>query len=122
MTDLRQSLTKSEFSYLKVVAEKWELPFEAPDVRRGIELLAETLFASNKLADLGNILSSEEREAIIWLDDRNGRETWDHFTRQFGEIRDMGAGRLDRERPDLAPISAVEGLWYRALISCESRI
>ena len=117
MTDLRQSLIKSEFSYLKVVAEKWELPFDAPDARQGMELLAETLFASNKLADLGNILSSEEREAIIWLDDRNGKETWDHFTRQFGEIRDMGAGRLDRERPDLAPISAVEGLWYRALIA-----
>ncbi len=60
---------------------------------------------------------AEEQEALIWLDDRNGRETWDHFTRQFGEIREMGAGRLDRERPDLAPISPVEGLWYRALIA-----
>ena len=117
MTDLRQSLIKSEYSYLKVVAEKWELPFDAPDARQGMELLADTLFASNKLADLGNILSSEEAEALIWLDDRNGRETWDHFTRRFGDIREMGVGRLDRERPDLAPISAVEGLWYRALIA-----
>ena len=117
MTDLRQSLIKSEFSYLKVVAEKWELSFDAPDARQGMELLAETLFASNKLADLGNILSAEEVEALIWLDDRKGRETWDHFTRRFGEIREMGAGRLDRERPDLAPSSPVEGLWYRALIA-----
>jgi len=117
MTNLRQSLLKSEFSYLKAVAEKWEFPFDAPDARQGLDLLAETLFASNKLADLENILSQEEIEALVWLDDRNGRETWDHFTRQFGEIREVGAGRLDRERPDLAPISAVEGLWYRALIA-----
>jgi len=117
MTDLRQSLIKSEFSYLKAVAEKWELPFDAPDARQGLDLLAETLFASNKLAHLENILSAEEIEALVWLDDRNGRESWDHFTRRFGEIREVGAGRLDRERPDLAPISPVEGLWYRALIA-----
>ena len=117
MTDLRQSLIKSEFSYLKAVAEKWELPFDASGARQGLDLLAETLFASNKLAHLENILSTEEIEALVWLDDRNGRESWDHFTRRFGEIREVGAGRLDRERPDLAPISPVEGLWYRALIA-----
>ena len=117
MTDLRQSLIKSEFSYLKAVAEKWELPFNAPDARQGLDQLVESLLVSNKLSDLGTILSAQEKEALIWLDDREGREVWDHFRRQFGEIREMGAGRLDRERPDLAPISPVEGLWYRALIA-----
>ena len=117
MTDLRQSLIKSEFSHLKVVAEKWELPFDAPDARQGIDLLVGALFASKKLVDLKNILSAEEIDALVWLDDRNGRESWDHFTRRFGEIREVGAGRLDRERPDLDPISPVEGLWYRALIA-----
>lgn len=116
MTDLRQSLIKSEFSFLKVIAEKWELPFDAPDARQGLDLLVDTLFASNKLAELENILSEDEKKALIWLDDRNGRETWDHFTRKFGEIREIGAGKLDRERPDQEPISPVEGLWYRALI------
>ena len=77
----------------------------------------ESLLVSNKLADLDHILSAKEKEALVWLDDREGREVWDHFRRQFGEIREMGAGRLDRERPDLAPISPVEGLWYRALIA-----
>ncbi len=117
MTDLRQSLIKSEFSHLKVVAEKWELPFDAPDARQGLDLLVGALFTSKKLANLKNILSAEEIEALVWLDDRNGRESWDHFTRRFGEIREVGAGRLDRERPDLAPITPVEGLWYRALIA-----
>jgi len=117
MTDLRQSLIKSEFSHLKVVAEKWELSFDAPDARQGLDLLVGALFTSKKLANLKNILSAEEIEALVWLDDRNGRESWDHFTRRFGEIREVGAGRLDRERPDLAPIAPVEGLWYRALIA-----
>lgn len=117
MTDLRQSLIKSEFSYLKVVAEKWELDFDAPDARQGLDLFVGTLFNSQKLVNLQQFLSPEEIEALVWLDDRNGREVWDHFTRQFGEIREVGAGKLDRERPDLVPISPVEGLWYRALIA-----
>ncbi|RLD01406.1 MAG: hypothetical protein DRI65_15640 [Chloroflexota bacterium] len=117
MTDLRQSLIKSEFSHLKVVAEKWELPFDAPDARQGLDLLVDSLFASQKLAELDNILTVDEVQALVWLDDRDGRDVWDHFARQFGEIREVGAGKLDRERPDLAPISAAEGLWYRALIA-----
>ena len=117
MTDLRQSLIKSEFSHLKVVAEKWELPFDAPDGRQGLDLLVDSLFASQKLAELDNILTADEVQALVWLDDRDGRDVWDHFARQFGEIREVGAGKLDRERPDLAPISAAEGLWYRALIA-----
>jgi hypothetical protein len=116
MTDLRQSLIKSEFSYLKVVAEKWKLPFDAPDARQGLDLLVERLLASKKLADLKNILSPKGIEALVYLDDREGREIWDHFTRRFGELREVGAGKLDRERPDLSPISPVEDLWYRALI------
>ena len=117
MTDLRQSLIKSEFSHLKVVAEKWELPFDAPDARQGLDLLVDSLFASQKLAELDNILTVDKVQALVWLDDRDGRDVWDHFARQFGEIREVGAGKLDRERPDLAPISAAEGLWYRALIA-----
>ena len=117
MTDLRQSLIQSEFSYLKAVAEKWELPLTAPDARQGRDQLAELLLRSVKLSYLDQILSPAEKDALIWLDDRGGREVWDHFQRQFGSIREMGAGRLDRERPDLDPVSAAEGLWYRALIA-----
>lgn len=41
---------------------------------------------------------------------------WTVFARQFGEIREMGAGRRDRERPDRQPISAAERLFYHGLI------
>ncbi len=117
MTDLRHSLLNAEFSYLKVVAENWEIPFSAPDARQGVDQLVELLFASRKLEQLGKILKSEEVEALIWLDEKSGQVAWDRFTRRFGELREIGAGRLDRERPDQEPISPVEELWYRALIA-----
>jgi hypothetical protein len=117
MTDLFQSLLNSEFSYLKAVAEKWGLPFDVPDARQGLETLVESLLDPQTHSDLENTLTKEEKEALVWLDDRGGRESWDHFRRQYGDIREVGAGRLDRERPDLEPISPAESLWYRALIA-----
>ncbi len=41
---------------------------------------------------------------------------WDQFTRKYGELREIGAGRRLRERPDRSPVSVTETLFYKALI------
>ena len=41
---------------------------------------------------------------------------WAGFTRQFGDVREIGAGKRDREQPYLAPASAAEVLFYRGLL------
>ena len=117
MTDLHQSLLNAEFSFLKAVAEKWGLPFNAANARQGLTFLVDALLDPETLSDLEKILSREEKEALVWLDDQGGREVWDHFRRGYGVIREVGAGHLERERPDLDPVSPAEGLWYRALIA-----
>lgn len=117
MTDLWHSLLKSEYSYLKIVAEKWGLKFTAPDAREGVDQLTEALLEKDFLPGMLENLGSQEREALIWMDDQGGKIPWDQAIRRFGQVREMGAGRLDRERPDLDPISSLEILWYRALIA-----
>jgi hypothetical protein len=117
MTNLWHSLLKSEYSYLKIIAEKWGIAFTAPDAREGIDQVVNALLNGDILAGITGILDPQEQEALTWLDDQGGRIAWDHFTRKFGQVREMGVGRLDRERPDLAPISPLERLWYRALIA-----
>ncbi|NJN79952.1 MAG: hypothetical protein HC797_05490 [Anaerolineales bacterium] len=42
---------------------------------------------------------------------------WATFTRKYGEIREMGAGKRDREHPHLKPISTSEILFYRGLLA-----
>lgn len=117
MTDLWHSLLKSEFSYLRIIAEKWGFPFTAPDVREGIDQVSEALLNGGILTGLAEILEPDQINALTWLDNQGGRAAWDHFTRKFGPLREMGAGRLDRERPDRAPISPLENLWYRGLVA-----
>ena len=113
MTDLWHSLLNAEYSYLQAIAEKWGFELTAPDVREGIDQVADALLAGTVLTDIKDILPAKEQEVLIWLDDRGGKIPWDRVTRKFGQIREMGAGRLDRERPDRDPISPTESLWYR---------
>lgn len=117
MTDLWHSLHLSEFSYLQIVADLWELPFDAPDVRTGVDQLADSLLTSGVLLQAKEILTEQEQKALVWLDQQGGRATWDQFSRKFGQVRQMGAGKMEREKPYLSPISPGEGLWYRALIA-----
>ena len=117
MTDLCQSLSKADFSHLKAVAEGWELKLTAPDARGGLTQLVDHLLGSDIFNDLRNTLSPEDQEALLWLDAQGGKALWDHFSRRFGDIREMGAGKLEREQPFRDPISPAESLWYRALIA-----
>lgn len=117
MPDLRHSLSKMDYNHLKIVAEKWRLPFTAPDAREGVKQLVEHLLDFETLQEILETLTSPEKEALLWLDSLDGKEPWPHFIRRFGEVREMGEGRVDRERPDRDPISPAEGLWYRALVA-----
>ncbi len=117
MPNLRHSLSRMDFNHLKIVAEKWRLPFSAPDAREGLNQLVDQMLNPDLHQRIREVLSSQELEALKWLDAQGGREQWSHYIRRFGDLRDMGAGRLDRERPDQDPISPVEGLWYRALVA-----
>ena len=116
MTDLRQSLLDADLSHLRAIAETWQLQLSAPDDRQALDQLVEALLASDLLQNLKDLLASEEIEALIWLDNQGGQEAWGHFTRKFGEVRDVGAGMLEREAPHRSPVSTAERLWYKGLI------
>ena len=117
MTDLWHSLLKTEYSHLKIIAEKWGVDFHARDAREGIDQVVDAFLTGKFLADISQSLNKQEKDLLIWLDSLGGKSPWDHTTRKFGQVREVGAGKLDRERPDLDPISPLESLWYRALIA-----
>lgn len=117
MTDLWHSLLKTEYSHLKIIAGKWGFDFTARDAREGIDQVVDAFLTGAFLNDISHTLTQEEQEVLIWLDDQGGKSPWDQVTRKFGQVREMGAGKLERERPDLDPVSPLENLWYRALIA-----
>ncbi len=121
MLTLTQSLEKCDPGFLRVVAELWGLetvmPVESashPD--EVAQKIAKDLLDRDLIIEMIESLPSESYQAIYELQSSQGTLPWSRFTRKYGEIREMGPGRRDREKPYLKPTSTVETLWYRAFI------
>ena len=116
MPDLAQSLGRYDLGYLQIVAQLWGIEFAAAEFSQGIEILLPILLDSQLTEEMVQSLPAEAQAALADLVRKDGRMTWSFFTRNYGEIREMGAGRRDRAHPYLDPISTAEILFYRALI------
>jgi hypothetical protein len=115
MPDLSQSLQGRDLGHLRIVAELWGIEFSAPDTRVGLQRLAPLLLDESRIREVLADLPPEARTALDGLLLNGGRLPWPLFTQRYGEVREMGAARRDRERPYLKPVSPAETLWYRAL-------
>ncbi len=117
MPDLLHSLLKQDIGHLRVVAGLWGLELDSIDENEAREELSASLLDPQLAAELIDSFTPQARSALTALTDSGGRIPWAAFVRQFGDIREMGAGKRDRERPHLKPASTAEILFYRALIA-----
>jgi hypothetical protein len=117
MPVLSQSLSSHDLNYLQIVAGLWGIEFVGNETDRVVEELCASLLDPDLLAEILEALNPEARNALEALVSKNGRIPWAEFIRRFGDIREMGAGRRDRENPHLNPASTAEILFYRALLA-----
>jgi len=121
MLNLTQSLEQCDPGFFRIVAELWgldlELPVEAASsTGEAIQKIVLALLDKDLVLEVVETLPAEARLALEELQSNQGALPWSQFTRKYGEIREMGPGRRDREKPYLKPASVVETLWYRAFI------
>lgn len=116
MPDLAQSLGRYDLGYLQIAAQLWGLEFSASELNQGIERLVPIMLDEQLIREIIESLPMEAQTAIADLVNNGGRLAWSFFKRRYGEVREMGAGRRDRDKPFLEPISTAELLFYRALI------
>jgi hypothetical protein len=116
MPDLLQSLQHHDFEFLRIVAGLWGVELKSKDLDEATSELAASLLDPDLAAELTASLNPEARSALAALAADSGRIPWAAFARQFGQVRDMGAAKRDREKPYLNPTSQAEVLFYRALL------
>ena len=117
MPDLFHSLLKQDIGHLRIIAELWGLELDSTEVDAAREELSASLLEPDLLGELIASLSSEADSAITALINSGGRIPWPTFTRKYGDIRDVGAGKRDREKLYLQPVSVTEILYYRGLLA-----
>lgn len=117
MPDLFHSLLKQDIGHLRIIAELWGLELESAKAEGALEELCASLLDPDLLAELMDSVSPEADSAITTLVNAGGRLPWVTFTRKYGDIREAGAGKRDREKIYLKPASATEILYYRGLLA-----
>ena len=117
MPDLFHSILNHDLGHLRIIAGLWGLELGSNQVDTAREQLATSLLDFELVAELIDSLSLTARTAFTALANSSGRIAWSTFTRQYGDIREMGAGKRDRERPYLKPASTSEVLFYRGLLA-----
>ncbi len=116
MPALVNTLLGHDLFFLQIVANAWGIELNAPDAATARPVIMSGMTNKEVFEEVFLALPEKARNAILAIYDREGHMPWAKFSRDFGEVRVMGASKRDRERPDLKPVNPAEVLWYRAII------
>ena len=116
MPDLLHRLRTHDLGFMKIVALMWGFDLNAPDARSALPELTKRMLDPDMVGEIVSSLPDETRSALDALVINEGWMPWSRFTRNFGNLREMGPGKRDREKPYLEPVSPAEDLWYRGMI------
>ena len=116
MPGLQSTLQNYDMGFLKIIGDAWGIELKAPSTQDALPLLIQEICRKELVLEIIEALPQNARSVLNDLIQKDGKIPWSAFIRQYGHVRVMGAGRRDRERPDLTPISPAEVLWYRGLI------
>ena len=117
MPNLIQSFQGRDIGFLRIVARLWGIELTAVDTDTVVNELAPALLDKHLVAEIVDSLPTNARSALETLAKAGGMLPWAAFSRRFGEIRQAGPGRRDREQIYLHPVSAAEVLFYRAFLA-----
>ena len=117
MPDLLTSLQKHDLGHIRIVAGLWGLELNSNNTEAAAKELSASLLNPDLLTEILETLNPEAKTALEALTIKSGRMPWAEFTRRFGEIREIGPGKRDREQPHRNPASTAEILYYRGLIA-----
>ncbi len=117
MTNLAESFQGRDLGHLHIIAELWGIEIEEQDTRGVLNQLVSMLSNTSRVENMVLNLTSAEKEALIDLIRHAGRLPWAQFSRVYGEVREMGVARRDREQPYKQPVSVAEALWYLGMIA-----
>jgi hypothetical protein len=117
MRSLHQCLLDTAIPRLRAIARFWGVDLASERRPEAAAQLAEAMAHPEVIASARAALPDDPRRALEALLAEGGRMPQRIFARRWGEIRAMGPGRMERERPWREPASPAEALWYTGFIS-----
>lgn len=117
MKTLQASLKDSEDAVLTAIAQHWGVDASKLNPDELPAALEAAMLDPQRAEKTWDKLSDEQRGSLqTLLGFNDGKMPATMFTRLHGEIRKMGKGAVEREKPQNNPASKAEALFYRGYI------
>ncbi len=116
MTSLQRSLRNHAPAMLRAIAEANGADLTSNQATQMVAQLVATLSDADHLRASVAACTPAAQDALAALLREGGRSPRPTFERIYGGVRPAGPGKLERERPHLAPANPMEELWYRGLL------
>jgi Helicase conserved C-terminal domain len=117
MPNFVESLQGKDLGHLKIVAQMWAVELHDQEIQAAILDLKNSLVSAPAIDRMVSKLSPGVKSALDDLCLHSGRLPWAQFCRAYGEVREIGSAKRDREHPYENPASATEALWYLGLVA-----
>lgn len=114
---VEQTLKNSDTAILASLGRVWGIKAEQLIPEEIIQALIVSMRQTSQIEAVWDALNDEQRGALQALMGAGGKMPATMFARLYGDIRKMGKGALDREKPWEHPASIAEGLFYRGFIA-----
>lgn len=116
MRSLLVSLRESDAALLPILAKRWGVDTSNMNTIDASAALSVAMLEAPRAERMWASLTDEQRGALQTLIGARGKMALVLAERVLGKIRKMGAGAIQREKPDENPASIGEALFYRGLI------
>ena len=116
MPALKKFLHAYDHDLLERIASFWGVDAGSLDAAAAVDALAQAMQNAALAVEVIDSLPQPAKDALEFLTDNSGKVPWPQFSRKFGEVREFGPARREREEPEKHPTSTAEILWYRGLI------
>jgi hypothetical protein len=116
MPDFFQLFPPQDPDLLRIVGSFWQLDLQGENPHAWAEQISAAMQDPAASKEVLDGFTPPAKAAYQNLVSQQGRRMWPEFSREFGEIREMGAGKRDRERPQDNPENVSEYLYYRGCI------
>jgi hypothetical protein len=113
--DLYRLLSEHPPAVLRAIAANWQVELEDQDPLQAARQLGDAMLAPGALVARITALSPEARQALSVLAQSHGQAAMKSLTLRYGDMRRVGPGRLERDRPWDETPSPLEELVYNGL-------
>ena len=116
MPTIRNLLHSHDTDVQRTILTRWGFDLPGDITNQHLKEFATTAVKEGILLEVIQTLPQDAKKCLNELVRNGGKLAWSQFSRIYGDIRVMGAGKRERVHPDREPANPSELLWYSGIL------